>query len=560
MTSLFGVLSGPVLLVVCVGEAHEDDAEHAAKAMDIRILTIDKALKDSHNVLHPSVQRELIRLCDSDAVASAHFGTDCRSFSPLNADLALRPPGDPTGSSAPYSFRTYIDQQNAVIDFCALLVALLMRRERPFTWENSPSLFAPGTPWHWPEMAARVSSIWDTPWILALEARFDLTRVTAPMCMLGGRFRKYFTLLIPRCMLPTFSWLVGLVCPGVGAHAEHEPAWGMDDLGRSRATLAGRYPLDMHYLIFSGHVSHGPQGELSCVSTVGQSANLSLYPSDNESASVDAYMPVSDVVGPLDLSQTPFGSVSFGHRLSPPISEAIRAASSIPAGFSSYRNRDRASHAELQAAPLPSVRNMALRLAQEAGPRPPQDPSRLQWDGISDWRSLVTGAPSGNITLAVLIGHAKQAAWRDYLRRYQLAFDAVLASLSIPNPGEFVILQEELPTWASPFVWRARAHDDYLPVTRSTRHTYFPGRMMDRDRMRDVAAELQWEKVDPDILSQACEGGCELRTDAPLHTTAAWHHPGVSTHFQVADDIVRAERAKKWTYTSDYDMEYVPSV
>jgi hypothetical protein len=176
---------------------------------------------------------------------------------------------------------------------------------------------SPGLPWHWPEMAARVSSIWDTPWIHALEARFDLATVTAPMCMFGSRFRKYFTLLIPRYMLPTFSWLVGLFCPQCGTHVTHEPAWGVDALGRSRAALAGRYPLDLHYLIFGGHVSHGPQGVLSCVPTVGQSASLSLYPSDSESDSVDDYMPVSDIVRPPDPSQTPFGSVSFGHRLSP---------------------------------------------------------------------------------------------------------------------------------------------------------------------------------------------------------------------------------------------------
>ena len=162
--------------------------------------------------------------------------------------------------------------------------------------------------------------------------------------------------------------------------------------------------------------------------------------------------------------------------------------------------------------------------------------------------------------MAALIGHAKQTAWRDYLRLYQHAFDAVRANLPIPDPGEFVILQSELPTWASPFVWRATTQGDYLPVTRSTRHTHFPGRMMNRERMREAAAELRWDQVDPDILDQACEGGCEIRTDAPLHTTASWHHPGVSTHFQVADDIVRAERTEEWTYISIHDLEYVPSV
>ena len=122
-----------------------------------------------------------------------------------------------------------------------------------------------------------------------------------------------------------------------------------------------------------------------------------------------------------------------------------------------------------------------------------------------------------------------------------------------------MILQSELPEWARAFVWVAENVENCEPVRRSTRDTVFPGkRQLDRARFRWVAEQLGWERVDPDILSQVGEGGCEMRSEAPLHTTASWHHPGVLDNFEAADAIVRDERAEEWTRVSASVLPFVP--
>ncbi|KAL1529727.1 hypothetical protein AB1Y20_000663 [Prymnesium parvum] len=72
--------------------------------------------------------------------------TDCRSFSPLNAHLGLRPPGDPDGHSCPRAFRAYIAQQNNMIALCATIATIMCSTGRGFTWENPPRLDAPPPP------------------------------------------------------------------------------------------------------------------------------------------------------------------------------------------------------------------------------------------------------------------------------------------------------------------------------------------------------------------------------------------------------------------------------
>jgi len=49
-----------------------------------------------------------------------------------------------------------------------------------------------------------------------------------------------------------------------------------------------------------------------------------------------------------------------------------------------------------------------------------------------------------------------------------------------------------------------------------------------------------------------------MRSRAPLHITAMWHHAGVAAHFDVADAVVRDERAQLWTTVSGSPMPYVP--
>lgn len=61
-------------------------------------------------------------------------------------------------------------------------------------------------------------------------------------------------------------------------------------------------------------------------------------------------------------------------------------------------------------------------------------------------------------------------------------------------------------------------------------------------------------------MSQVGEGGAELRSAAPLHTTASWHHEGVVDNFASADAAVREEKDNEWTRVSSSLLPFVPAV
>lgn len=246
------------------------------------------------------------------------------------------------------------------------------------------------------------------------------------------------------------------------------------------------------------------------------------------------------------------------------VSEHIEQKRYAPAGFASLRYLRHASAEELMRSTLPDVRNMAMVLAQssmqmeEVGR---QGRTPLQWDGSSDWRCLVEGAPTSSVRLSDIVPKEKLDAWTAYMSRTQNAFDAIRAGRPHRHPGDFVIQLDELPEWAQQFVWDTGNPEDCRPVLRSDRHTAFPGvKQFDRERIREIAAHMGWHSIDPDIVRQAGEGGFELQSAAPLHTTAVWHHSGVVQNFQTADEAVRYERQQAWTSESTSPLPFVPSV
>lgn len=103
--------------------------------------------------------------------------------------------------------------------------------------------------------------------------------------------------------------------------------------------------------------------------------------------------------------------------------------------------------------------------------------------------------------------------------------------------------------------------EDCRPVKRSDREMVFPGeRQFNRARFREIGRRLEWDQVDPDILSQGRAGDLELRMLAPLHTTASWHHPGVVEHFAKASATVREKRENRWTRVSYSLLPFAPCV
>ena len=81
---------------------------------------------------------------------------------------------------------------------------------------------------------------------------------------------------------------------------------------------------------------------------------------------------------------------------------------------------------------------------------------------------------------------------------------------------------------------------------RSTTLTRFPGRQMNRDKFREMAAGLGWERIDPDIVSQAGGGGLESFSLCSFSTVLSFHHTGASRNFEEADEVLRKDARERW--------------
>lgn len=513
----------PCILFLFSGPARDGDAASLAASRNLFVWAIDKRRGgEQHNLLRPDVREVIRHAClsveagGSGQVCAAHLASPCRSFSPLRVAQPLRLVDDPMGDHAPAQFRAYLANENSLINFCAEIFDIMVDRSCPVTWENPPDLSAHGTPWFWPERA-HLASLWHTPVIHHIQNRTPTVSVTAAMCRFGSIYRKYFTILAPAYIQQSLDPLADKWCPGVGDHSRHVPATGTSDLGESHADRAGQYPPLLNSVLLD----------------------------------VLTWRPHS-----LGAFGWPPGAVRHGRELSPELNAAVQAASCQPSGFASIRNLDHASEAQLWRTPLPDVRSMAAALAP-----PPFQARRLVWDGREDWRALVPLAPHGPISLEQLVGSTNLQRWEAYLAATQQAFDALRAGKPFRVPGEFVLREEELPSWAQGVVWDCEEPSNCRPVQLSTAETPVAGRrQVNRARIREVAAALAWDAVDPDIVQQLGHGGAELRSAAPLHTTAKWHHSGVAQHFSTADEVVREERAEQWTRVSRSCLPFVPSV
>lgn len=557
------------MLCVCAGDAHPADIVQAGRVEHVHVVPVDILRGgEAHDLRRPEVQAELVWLCRSGIVASAHFATDCRTFSPLNEDLGYRVPPDADGAHAPVEFQKYVDQQNVMVVLCVVLATILLDNGRQVSWENPPRLDEVGTDWHWPAMTRRVSSLWHTSWMRCLMSSFPVTLVTASMCMFGSEYRKYFSLLLSPMFASAAPTLAAMRCPGVGAHAHHVPARGVDEDGNLRAEQAGRYPWALCVFLVRMHAQAQGRGAWSATAAQpppepGSDVESSDASASCRSSSDGEHSPLvaprahtCSAAPPLVLP----GAVCDSESVTQVLRDVILEAASQRPGFISYRNLRPAPAAELIAMPLPSVRSMAKGLASEEGAQPRLPVDRIQWDGVSDWRQLVEGAPLGAVGLHMLIG-PRLDDWNAYVNKQQLAFDRLRRGARFQPPGDFVMLRSELPPWAQPFVWVTEDEQNCVPVVRSTRDTRFSGaRQLDRGVLRERARVLGWAEVDPDIVAQAGEGGCELRSEAPLHTMASWHHAGVAQHFDTADAIVRDELSEEWTRVCLTTIPFVPCV
>eukprot|EP00965_Chrysotila_dentata_P060877 2017882-Pleurochrysis_carterae.AAC.1 len=102
-----------------------------------------------------------------------------------------------------------------------------------------------------------------------------------------------------------------------------------------------------------------------------------------------------------------------------------------------------------------------------------------------------------------------------------------------------------MPQWARGIVWDCSNPARCVPVTRSTRHTRFPGaRQIDRAALRAAAEKLRWP--DTDIVEQVGEGGVEARIGCELITVLTFNHPDLVDQAAAAAKAVDSDLHEGW--------------
>lgn len=398
-----GAGADPFILILFSGPTRPGDIAERAAAIGLRVICVDTQQGgDKHDIHDSRTQTDILRHCNSkrdggtELVTAAHIATPCRSFSPLLHHYGLRSTTDPMGAQAPPEWKAYISRENALVEFSAIVARTLLSRSCIVTWENPPPLDSAGDPWHWPERS-HISSIWHTPILRKLTSDFGLLRATAPMCMFGGRYRKYFSLLGPPSISSVLAELDQLRCPGTGSHQQHLPAYGLNASGDSNSRLSGLYPTRLNDFILRALTTR-IDTEIARPATGDR-----VTPTPTDESTSQPQLP------PQGEEPITAGRAAAGPALETPIMEMVNQARTAPPGFSSLRHLRHATPEELMRSALPDVRQMArdLAVATSEGTEThhPADPGsrRIQWDGVGDWRDLVPDAPHGNVSLSDLV-------------------------------------------------------------------------------------------------------------------------------------------------------------
>ena len=73
----------------------------------------------------------------------------------------------------------------------------------------------------------------------------------------------------------------------------------------------------------------------------------------------------------------------------------------------------------------------------------------------------------------------------------------------------------------------------------------YKGRKMDAAVLRQMAVEIGWDEIDPDILDQA-DAGFESHSACSLTTVLAFHHTGMALQYEVAAKVIEADIGEGW--------------
>ena len=376
--------------------------------------------------------------------------------------------------------------------------------------ENPAPRFDPSLPCYWPARAD-VQTLWHSPAIKALRAHAGpyLRMVVLPHCSFGhgpsGKlFQKYTGFLCSAATAYRLESLNASVC----LHASHDHAAGYDAQGAAVSALAAAYP--------------GPLNDALAWAVSGFGQPPTVQPT---------------AAAEPDRSR-PAGRVADGFLGSPLVRAAVERARASPPKWASFRNLQPASADELRTRVMPDLTPHNQPTAAKPPPSQPQAAARL-------------------------------AAFRRHLGRNVHVqdlwlpgkYEALLAWLAKARAGRrmprLVFTQDDLVPLARGLIWDCRDPDNVVPLEPSTRDTVFPGaRQMDRAAFRAAAAEVG--SLDADIVGQAGEGGCEVRSDCALDTVLESHLPGMWERPDAGQAEIEKELREEWAIGPFYHPPLVP--
>ena len=479
-----------------------------------------------HDLLSQANEDCLMADCATMDYALLLAGIPCTSFTSIlcmrGRQLRLRhQPWGRDGLTAEQQ-RKVRDADELVRVGCSAAVAVVERGGEAIienvTDRGDPSLLA----W-WPERAAMCPLVLHPTMVATIEC-LDLRQLHVPMCRFRpGGPQKWLTLFCtPRAYAVLEPRLRGLRC--THSKEEHGESIGRDEAGVSRAEGTAAYPPAFGWWLTE----------------------------------------VPLVCRPPSAGR----EIGWGAGLHPVMARAVELERHTRPRFASFRKLESMPVAERWAAPMPTPHDVDPEFdpAEAVGSRCSACEEGTDDERPESWPEGATrpprpnappipGAPPRPIAYHQIwrcvaeeggrrVGYEMITAWRD---KAFAAGEAIARGQPFDDPGTLVVPASLKEPWARTVDLDTRDASDVVLVRASTRHTVFAGRRQcDRAAFRADAEEAGWYDVDPDIMSQAGEGGLESRSAVGRYSVFHWHHRGYVDSFDSLNTTALKELEDQW--------------
>ena len=499
-----------------------------------------------HDVRRPHVGGRIldrVRRGDYDLVFAA---PPCESFS-VRHRPQLRSRKQPGGlQNAPPEWRAYLQKHNELATWTTELARTAHRAGALWAVENPADRGDRASNAHWRGMEDH-APLWVQRCVEQLAAHASPAKRTFAYCAFGADHQKYTTVMHDHDWFE-LAQLDERQCEhGREQHAEQLS--GRLPSGESRAGRAAAYPDELNHFLATQAAAALRRRLVGRTDAAGEGGRRASAASSDRPAG---------------------GRVGEGWNLSALVAGECEAARRTAPRFASARNKQPMLVSDLRHHALPGdlhappARTRPGGMAASRRPRPPEAAARhaaakaAERDEAERLRAARLEAGPVNIRELFLADVYDQLVmpWFDLVDQ---AVAELRSGRKPPSVPTVTINQDQMAPFARGVVWDCGNPDRCAPVTRSDRHTTFPGqRQVDRAALRKVAAAIGWERVDPDIIQQIGEGGVEARTGCALTTVLAWHHTGVVANLEAATKVIEKDIDEGWAARPVRHLPFVP--